>query len=456
MICPQCRAHNQPGAPYCAGCRLVFQPEPYAYPPQQRQPPLPVPPQPQPQPLPEPPAVSHRQAVSGPALAERVFSHRPQHFPNVFAWLTSGVFRDWRSVAAALVASWFNLPLAIVCAVAGGIAGAILGVFHGAGRAPAELAEVPVLGTALDSFLFQGGGVVGGLLGFAAGTVLGFLGGLVLPWKLAFDGDPAGALGIILGQVLVSLLMGSLYTVYGVALEGWRFTVDGGRRLSRREAELLLPIVEKCAADLGLAGRPRVLISDRRGDINACAGTRHIMLERGMLEQLQYDRDAIAGIICHELAHWANGDVISALFVRGMALPLYLMCNLFAVVRDQAANPVLRFAAGAFGWSVLVLQRFFLVPVLAVDARRAELRADRAAVVAGYRAGLRTALVQIGRTERGSNGWEQAICASHPPTELRLEAIEEQGGSYPLPDPDSPAQPFPVVVASTVSRGYGD
>jgi hypothetical protein len=40
-----------------------------------------------------------------------------------------------------------------------------------------------------------------------------------------------------------------------------------------------------------------------------------------------------------------------------------------------------------------------------------------------------------------------AICASHPPYELRLERLEEQGREYPLPDPDAPPMPLPVAFA---------
>jgi hypothetical protein len=86
----------------------------------------------------------------------------------------------------------------------------------------------------------------------------------------------------------------------------------------------------------------------------------------------------------------------------------------------------------------------------AVGSRLAEYNADQAAVAAGHRAGLRLALARIGSLDGPRNGWEQAVCATHPPTEIRLQRIEDPGHPYPLQmaaaEADIPEDGLPVVM----------
>src|SRR5512142_3324876 len=82
------------------------------------------------------------------------------------------------------------------------------------------------------------------------------------------------------------------------------------------------------------------------------------------------------------------------------------------------------------------------MPLQAVDTRRAELRADQGTVLGGYRAAMREVLILHRGFESGRNGWDEAVCATHPPAELRLEALETPDRRYPLdrPEPD-PVEP---------------
>ncbi|BCB77232.1 hypothetical protein Pflav_036420 [Phytohabitans flavus] len=96
-------------------------------------------------------------------------------------------------------------------------------------------------------------------------------------------------------------------------------------------------------------------------------------------------------------------------------------------------NSIVRFLAISVAWPALTSVRYFIVPLQSASARRAEYRADQGAVLAGHRDGLRLVLGRLRRSVDGSrNGWDEAICASHPPTELRLEALEREGVDYPL------------------------
>jgi len=284
--------------------------------------------------------------------------------------------------------------------------------------------------------------VVAVLVGAVLGLVLGFVSVFAGPFEQGVIQGLSTVLGVIIGGVLVGLA----YTLYRVACEGRILRVTGARRLSRREADLLLPIVYDCAARLGLANHPPLLIDDRR-EPNAVAYTRHIVVNQGLLEEFNYDREAIAAVICHELVHWRNGDPLSTAFVRGVALPLYLIQAGAGWLLQRATHSILRFAVWSVFWPVFVTVRYLVMPMQAAESRQAEYLADRGAAVAGHRVGMRRVLTRFRQSfEVGRNGWDAAVCATHPPNELRLERLEEPGGRYSLPDEEAPPLPLPVAV----------
>ncbi|BCB91509.1 hypothetical protein Psuf_088220 [Phytohabitans suffuscus] len=264
------------------------------------------------------------------------------------------------------------------------------------------------------------------------GALSGFAGGLLAPWLVDYMDDPVVTLVVVLLNVLLGLLVGVLYTIYGTVLEPWRLRLGGARRMSRREEEFLLPILHECGQRMGLPNLPRLLVDDGRVP-NAFAYTRHIVVQRGLLLEFEYDREAVAGVLSHELAHWHNADGVAGLFVRGVALPLYIAHRAATLVLRIFDNSIVRFLAISVAWPVLVSVRYFIVPLQSMSARTAEYRADQGAVLAGHRDGLRLVLGRLRRSVDGSrNGWDEVICASHPPTELRLEALEREGVDYPL------------------------
>lgn len=367
---------------------------------------------------------------------------RPSHFPSAIAWLGTGMGRSRWGVVAALVGTWFYLPLALVVAAVSavvlGLVGFFGGLFGGRARVPAWLADLPLLGAALDAFLLRSGGVVGGLLGVLLGLALGFLGGLLLFWAAGFADDPVTGAGSVLGVIGAGLFVGVIYTLYRVGFEPAMLRLAGARRLSRREHELVVPILQDTAYRLGLPDHPPVLIDDRP-EPTALAHTRHLLLSRGLLAELGYDREAIAGVLAHALVHWRNGDPVSAVFVRGIALPLYLVHAAAGALIQRVRHPLVPALLWLLCWPVLVTVRFFLLPLQAADLRRAELRADQGAVLAGHAEGLRRALSRLPRSfEGGRNGWTRTAATLHPPDELRMERLEDPSRRYPLPDLPGP------------------
>jgi Zn-dependent protease with chaperone function len=377
---------------------------------------------------PSPPVV----ARPGKPRTWRPFSHRPAGYRSTGWWLVAGITRDWRGTIAALVAAWFNLPLAIAAGVILAIVTGLVGAFGGTAAAGDLLQKVPVFGDVLSHFAARTGGGLGAMLGIVVGAVAGGIGGLALPWLVDYLDDPFVTGIVVLLNVVFGVVFGIAYTLYGIVFEPFRLRLGGARPMSRREAKFLLPLLHECAERLGLPNVPRLLVDDSQ-DANALAYTRHIVVRHGLLTAFDYDREAIASVLSHELTHWHNADGVARLLVKGVALPLYLAHSAATWVIRVFDNAIIRFVAIAVAWPILISVRFFVVPMQTASARAAEFRADQGAVRAGHLAGIRTVLEELKGTFDGSrNGWDAAICASHPPIEQRLERLERRGVEYQL------------------------
>jgi hypothetical protein len=179
------------------------------------------------------------------AWPERAFA-RPAEYPSFTAWMITGMFRNWRGAAAALFASWFMLPLALlggaVGLVVGAVAGFTGGIFSGYDFGQ-EAESIPGVGSMLSAAMTTLGGPVGAIVGALSGAVVGFFGVLLLPLIIASSADPGVGQLLVFVQPLLLVLIGVVYTVYRIAAEGAWLAVSGARRPSRRERELLEPII---------------------------------------------------------------------------------------------------------------------------------------------------------------------------------------------------------------------
>jgi Zn-dependent protease with chaperone function len=349
------------------------------------------------------------------------------------------LFTNLAGNIAALLAAWFNLPLAVllvtVGAFFGGVAGLVSGTMSGPGvvrRFDTILAWILPMPVSMQDLLpttaAQIGGTIGALIGALNGGWTMAMWVLVLPWQALWEADPTWPFALAVGQVVTALAIATAYVAYCRAAEPARLRVSGARRPSRREAELLGPIVARAAARMGLDRPPALLIDDSR-EPNAYAGIRHIVVNQGLFEALGHDADAVAGVIAHEVAHYKHGDAVGLAWNRGIAWPVFLVHEL--AYRFQASAVYWSFLlvlVRALMWSVTVTIRLFVMPINARHWRRMEFRADAEAMAAGYGPGLYTALTRLGQGFDGArNGWDATILATHPPTEHRLERLEPAG-----------------------------
>lgn len=230
--------------------------------------------------------VSSAPSVEEPApapLVERLTVGRPTNFPSALVWFKSGTLRNLRGVLAALIAAWFYVPAALTTAVllaftAGGVAYVYSGV-RGDRSLPQQVRDIPLFGDAVQNLLLRSSGVEGAMLGVIVGAVVGFIVGIVWVFLGPFQHGVADGVATVLGALVLGIVIGLLYTIYRVVFERRILQITGARRLSRREAAFILPLMAEAAARLNLPNHPPVLIDDTR-DPNAFAYTRHIVVNQ--------------------------------------------------------------------------------------------------------------------------------------------------------------------------------
>lgn len=338
-------------------------------------------------------------------------------------YLAAGIQRHGLSFLAALIVAYGGVALLMFFVLGGAVVGAFLGVLGAlaATVAPA-VAEALGLGGWVELVAPEGIGSVG--LGLVGGAVAGAVAGLAY-WAGGVVREAGGGpmLFVIgwLGNVLPGLVAAVVLLLALLVGERAYLHLRGCRRMSERERGRVLPLLEDVCATLETRGRPTVLIHDRAEVVQAYAEMRHIVLYRTVVDGL--DDEELAGLIAHEVNHWRRGDAVAGTFVVACALPVILAYNA-AVWSGQNLPNLLSAVVWIFAWPAVISVRFVLVPILGLYRRRHEYEADRAAVEAGYGEGMYRVVERMRDLEPGRNGFERAVAATHPPAELRLEAIE--------------------------------
>lgn len=389
-------------------------------------------------------------AAASRGLGRRI-ANQPPGYPNVVVWLRTGIVRDWRGMLGSLIACWCYVPVGLVFAVTSAMLSGLLHLVASGyvltELVPDPIRDAPLVGSLIEQFVGRSGGILSSFMGFGLGFIGGLLLVLVLPWQGA-DG-PIDLLIGITAVVAAAIVIGVFYTLFRVLFEPWLLKVSGARPMSRREADQLLPVLRECAQRLGLPSLPRLLVEDNPLT-NAHAYARHIVVTTGVLSE---PPEVIAALLSHELVHWRTGDEVTSAFVRGVGLPLVLVHAVPIWLMRRFPHPATNFMVFMFFWPVLVTMKYLVMPLHSRDVREAEYRADLGAVVAGHTEGLRALLEKQKAFESGRSGWEATVCASHPPTELRLDRLPPSPGvvgevataTTPIPTVDTlfaPPQPF--------------
>ncbi len=348
---------------------------------------------------PPPPAV----VTGGPAAGHT----RPA---GAAAWISAGLRGRGGAAAATLVCAWSGVWLAVWLLVADALVGGLLSA----------------LGYSISTALVGGGGTSpgGAALSVAGGALRGAATGLLSSVVSLVVDEPLQLLAALCGGLLVSVAM---FTT-AVALEPWLLRLRGFRRMSRREAGRVTPLLEAGGVDLGLTSLPLLLMAD--GDnLRVQAHARHLVVGRGLLDEIGDGPAADAAldaVLCHGLHHWAAGDGAGDLLVRCCGLPLVILYDAGYRLAEQG-NGLIALVGWAVLWPAWLLVRLVIRPIAAVTSRRQEYAADAAVAGTGRGGALHGALSLLGELEPGQSGWDRVIAATHPPLELRLEALEAVG-----------------------------
>ena len=336
--------------------------------------------------------------------------------------MLTGAKRQAPAVIGALVAAWTGLPFALWGMVVFTFIGAVAGLFD-----LSELGLGSILGE-LGIGIEPGAGVASATLGAIVGAFIGFA--LIYiyfalhPWVLLS--------AIVTGAVISAIIVAAI-----IRCEPWLMRLRGYRELSKREKQLLHPMLMDAGRQMGLPTLPALWISDQQKP-GAWAHMRGIVVTRGLLGAYSatehpplpdLDSAAITAILAHELHHWDAGDVVGSTVVFACFYPVALVINSISLVRVRA--PWLAVILWCFFWPFWLSTKFVVVPLMTRRSRRYEYEADARAASLGddYRLGLRRALDELSAWERPRTGWEDALAATHPPIEFRLEFLEAPANS---------------------------
>ncbi len=247
---------------------------------------------------------------------------------------------------------------------------------------------------------------------------------------------------LLLGEIGLWLALGgALFILLVEPIAAWRMTLRLYRAqpIHPAEAPQLWQIAQTLAARAGLANVPTLFyIPSSTLNAFAIGHDRHaaIALTDGLLSRLTLRE--LCGVLGHEIAHVAHGDLL----VMGLADYISRLTNLFSA----AGQIMLLFTLPILfieGYDVrLNLFSIFLLlfsPQLAILAqlglsRIREYDADqKSAMLTGDPMGLASALAKIERSSRSwlellLPGWgnpQPSWLRSHPPTEKRIERLEE-------------------------------
>lgn len=344
---------------------------------------------------------------------------------GTFEWLFAAATRLPGATFAALFTAWTAAVIALWIAAFSAIASIVLTAFG-----------ITVSGQAAGVFAFTShtsGGVI--FLGALVAGAVGF----GTAFAAIYTSSTIGAIPLVATALLVGIVIGLVFGLISTVMEPKLLEWRGYRRPSAREkAEHLDEAAAMALGPLGIRSAPYLRIMDSEVP-QAWTYTRTIVISKGLLEKL--DAEELAGVLAHELTHWRRGDGFAMRMVWCFGWPVGVLYGLGMFLQGarfgasepphssgkgtvKGATTFLTFLGWMFLWPSWLLTRFVLVPMTAKDSRLAEYEADAGASAIGLGDGLSRALKEISKWEGNRNAWDAALARTHPPTELRREALD--------------------------------
>jgi heat shock protein HtpX len=204
----------------------------------------------------------------------------------------------------------------------------------------------------------------------------------------------------------------------------------------------LVETVKKLAEKAGV-GMPEVGIFEGAPNAFATGAFKDsalVAVSTGLVQSMS--KEEVEAVIGHEIAHVANGDMVTLTLVQGVLNTfVFFLSRVVGMIIDKAVFRTERGTGPGYWITVMVLQFLFGIlaaMVVAWFSRWREFRADRgSADLLGTPRTMISALARLGSLQTqelppqlkafGIAGPIGALLASHPPIERRIAALEARG-----------------------------
>jgi heat shock protein HtpX len=236
------------------------------------------------------------------------------------------------------------------------------------------------------------------------------------------------------GGAFISLLMSKTIAKWTAGVR----IIDG----SEGSTEYWIVSTVKQFADKAGVGMPEVGIFEGAPNAFATGAFRDsalVAVSTGLLQSMS--KDEVEAVIGHEIAHVANGDMVTLTLIQGVLNTfVFFLSRVVGMIIDKAVFRTERGTGPGYWITVLVLQFLFGIVaamIVAWFSRWREFRADRGSSdLMGTTRPMVAALARLGQMQTqelppqlksfGIAGGIGSLLASHPPIEQRIAALQGQ------------------------------
>jgi len=262
----------------------------------------------------------------------------------------------------------------------------------------------------LDQIAAQSGGSFGGLLVFSA--VIGFTGSII---------------SLLLSKTMAKSSTGA-HVITQPANEAEAWLVETVRRLAQKAG----------------IGMPEVAIYEGAANAFATGAFRNsalVAVSTGLLQSM--NRDEVEAVLGHEVAHVANGDMVTLTLIQGVVNTFVVFfARIIGTIVDKTVFRTERGSGPGYFITVIVAQIVLGIlasMIVAWFSRLREFRADAgSAKYLGTPSPMVNALRRLGGLEPGElpkamsgfgitdKGGVMALFSTHPPIEERIAALSRR------------------------------
>jgi heat shock protein HtpX len=211
---------------------------------------------------------------------------------------------------------------------------------------------------------------------------------------------------------------------------------------STADEQWLLDTVQRLSRSAGI-GMPEVAVYEGEPNAFATGAFRNealVAVSTGLLQSM--NRDEIEAVLAHEVAHVANGDMVTLTLIQGVVNTFVVfLSRVVGYFVDRVILKNDRDVGMGYYITSIVCEIVFGIAASAVVAwfsRQREFRADAgAALYMGTPSAMISALGRLGQLQAGelpknmaasgiAGGGLMAMFSSHPPLEARIARLQQR------------------------------